>query len=280
MLKNIIVSGLLASAMFGVTLEKVWESEKKLITAESVIFDTHSKNLFVANINGKPTAKDGNGFISQLDSKTGTIKKLHFAKGLDAPKGMAIQNNKLFVSDIATLRVIDLMSGKIIKNYPIDEALFLNDVVVANDGTMYVSDFSTGNNKVYKIDDDEVSVWLDSQDLEDQRPNGLWIEDGRLVVGTKSGTIFHYDFFTKKRITFQKNIGVNGIDGILPFEKNSYITSDWAGRVFVNDGKNSIKINDTTKDKINGADIWYDKDSKMLYVPTFFDDRVMAYKIR
>jgi DNA-binding beta-propeller fold protein YncE len=277
MLKQLLITASLTSIVFAGGASKVWESQKVMAVPESVILDNNTNLLYVANINGKPTAKDGNGFISILDTN-GKVKNLKFATGLDAPKGMDIQNNRLYVSDISSLKVINLSNGKIEKDYKIDEALFLNDVVVSSDGTIYVSDFAGGNNAVYKIDE-EVEKFLDSDALAGERPNGLWLEEGVLVVGTKSGSIYKYDMLTKKRTTFQKNIGVNGIDGILPY-KNGYITSDWAGRVFLNDGKNSNKILDGSGDKVNAADIWYDEASNMLYIPTFFDNRILSYKVK
>ena len=278
MLKQLLITAGISSLLFASSATKVWETPNIMKVPESVILDIKTNLLYVANINGKPTNKDGNGFISSLDTN-GQVKKLKFATGMDAPKGMDIQNNRLFVSDISRVHVVNLSNGKIEKTYTIDEALFLNDVVVSSDGTIYVSDFAGGNNAVYMIANGNITKLLDSASLDGQRPNGLWLEEGVLVVGTKSGTIFKYDMQTKKRTTYQTNIGVNGIDGILPF-KEGYITSDWAGRVFINDGKSSKKILDGSGEKINAADIWYDETSKMLYIPTFFNNRILAYKIK
>lgn len=214
------------------------------------------------------------------DSIYGKIKTLNFAKGLDAPKGMDIHKGKLYVSDIDKLRIINLSNGNIIKSYHIKGAKFLNDVVVDSHGVIYISDFSGKNQAIYKIENGKISKWLNKNQLLEQRPNGLWLEDTKLVIGTKGGSIFKADLQIKKIKVFKEHIGVNGIDGILPFDGNRYITSDWAGRVFISDNKISIKILDNASNKINAADIWYDKDSKMLYVPTFFDNRILAFKIK
>ena len=61
-------------------------------TPESVIFDAETGTWFVTNINGGPSDKDGNGFISRLTSD-GAVDSLHFVQGgrggvtLYAPKG-------------------------------------------------------------------------------------------------------------------------------------------------------------------------------------------------
>jgi len=59
----------------------LWETEDKLKVPESVFYSNDDNLLYVSNINGNPTAKDGNGFISKL-SLSGEIKKLKFT-GLD-----------------------------------------------------------------------------------------------------------------------------------------------------------------------------------------------------
>jgi sugar lactone lactonase YvrE len=279
MYKKLILGAALISAMHGVEPKTIWESEPVFKVPESVILDNSSNLLYVANINGKPTNKDGNGFISKVGID-GEIKSLEFATGLDAPKGMAIQNNTMYVSDIDKLRVIDLSDGKITKSYHIKEAKFLNDVVIDSNGVVYVSDFSPKNKAIYKIANGKVTKWLNEINLLGQRPNGLWIENENLVIGTKEGSIFKADYKTKKVKVYKEHIGVNGIDGILPYDDHNYITSDWAGRVFISDQKTSIKILDGSKEKVNAADIWYDQKSNRLYVPTFFNNRVLSYELK
>jgi len=279
MFKNLVIATSLVISSYAVELTKQWETKPILKVPESVYLDNNKNLLYVANINGKPTAKDGNGFISILDLN-GDIKTLEFAKGLDAPKGMDIYENKLYVSDIDKLRIIDLSNGKIIKSYHIKQAKFLNDVVVSDDGVIYVSDFSPKNKAIYKIANKKIIKWLDEKQLLGQRPNGLWLEKSSLVIGTKSGSIFKANLKTKKIKVYKAHIGVNGIDGILPFDENSYITSDWAGRIFISDMKKSIKLLDNTSKKINAADIWYDRESKRVYIPTFFDNRVLCFEIK
>ncbi len=279
MFKKLLLATTLISYATAVEVTKVWESEPVLKVPESVLLDNKNNQLFVANINGKPTDKDGNGFISILDL-TGKVKTLEFSKGFDAPKGMAIYDNKLYVSDIDTLRVVDLSTGDIIENYYIKEAEFLNDVVATKDGVIYVSDYSPTNKAIYKLQNKNMTKWLNSGNLMGERPNGVWIKDEQLIIGTKEGTIFTVNQKNKRISTFKAKIGINGIDGILPFDEKSYITSDWAGRVFISSQTKSEQIIDGTADKINAADIWYDMGTKKLYIPTFFDNRILCYDVK
>jgi len=279
MFKKLLLATTLIS--YGVAIEatKVWESEAVLKVPESVLLDGKTKQLYVANINGNPTDKDGNGFITILNLD-GTVKSLEFSKGFDAPKGMAIYDKKLYVSDISTLRVVDLKSGKIVHNYPLQEAEFLNDVVATKNGIVYVSDYSATNQAIYKLQNKKLTKWLNSEDLFGERPNGLWIQNDKLIIGTKEGNIYEVNQKTKEITTFKENVGTNGIDGILSFDEGRYITSDWAGKVFVSSKSETTQIIDGTANKVNAADIWYDKTTKKLYIPTFFDNRILCYDVK
>src|SRR5688572_23481869 len=79
------------------SLRRVWETDTLLRTPESVLHEPTENVLLVSNINGNGAVKDGNGFISKLTLE-GQITSLEWATGLNAPKGMGISGNKLFVA--------------------------------------------------------------------------------------------------------------------------------------------------------------------------------------
>src|SRR5687768_14246347 len=89
-----------------VTLTLKWETETKLTTCESVIYDKERDVLYVSNIDGNPEAKDGNGFISKV-SLDGKVTEEKWVKGIDAPKGLGLANGKLYVTDIDRVHEID-----------------------------------------------------------------------------------------------------------------------------------------------------------------------------
>ena len=118
---------------------------------ESVASD--GKNIYVADIGKElnPAAKDSDGKIIKLDKK-GVIIDAAFAKEtLNAPKGLAINNEILFVNDIDRLVAFDINSGT--KLYEIDFSAvtsFLNDIAVWDNNTLYVS--ATDKSKLFKVD--------------------------------------------------------------------------------------------------------------------------------
>jgi hypothetical protein len=60
-----------------------------------------------------------------------------------------------------------------------------------------------------------------------------------------------------------------------------YIASGWAGVIYyINaDGTKEILL-DSRAEKINTADIAFDAGLRILYVPTFFKNKIVAYKLK
>ena len=83
-------------------LSQSWITEAKLEVPESVKYYEEGQCIFVSNIVGSPANKDGVGFISKLSLK-GEVMHLKWIEGLDAPKGMAINDGILYVSNINEL---------------------------------------------------------------------------------------------------------------------------------------------------------------------------------
>jgi hypothetical protein len=82
--------------------------------------------------------KAGNGFISKVSLADGKLIELEWAKGLDAPKGLALGGDKLYTADIDNLAEIDTKSGKVLARYVAPGAAFLNDVTVDGQGNVYI----------------------------------------------------------------------------------------------------------------------------------------------
>jgi hypothetical protein len=110
-------------------------------------------------------------------------------------------------------------------------------------------------------------VWLRGPEV--SKPNGLYAEKDKLILGNSGdGSLKAINLVTKE-ISIIAKIG-SGIDGIQSDGKGktSYVTS--SGKVTV--------LLDTTNQKINSADIEYIESKHILLIPTFFNNRVVAYK--
>jgi hypothetical protein len=251
-----------------------WKSDTLLRVPESVLFDKKSDVLFVANINGKSDQKDGNGFISKL-SPDGKIMQLKWVEGLDAPKGMALVGNTLYVADLTAVAIIDVASGKITRKVEIGGAQFLNDVTASDNGDVYVSDSATG--KIHLVKNGAATVFFESSDL--KRVNGLLSLKNELYVAD-AGTGVNYKLTKDKQLTRFSETS-QGADGIVMVGKDGYIVSSWGGEVFFvsADGK-STKMLDTKEQKLNSADIAFDEKKSVVFIPTFFGNSVMAYSFK
>jgi len=250
-------------------LTEIWKTDTILKTPESVLYDEIRDVIYVSNINSNPSEKDLNGFISRLSS-TGEILDLEWVKGLSAPKGMGVFDNLLYVADITDLVIIDIEEGKIIQTIPVDSSIFLNDISIDMTGLVYISDSRTGKIHTYK--DGKVSVWKVGL----TNPNGLYAEESRILLATSNFNAL--DPATGELTLLCDSIGHG--DGIeftgLP---GYYLVSDWTGEVFLVYPDNTKKSLLQTRDqKKNTADIGFIKSDMTLLVPTFFDNRVVAYE--
>lgn len=269
----ILTSGVFAQSVYlSDHLVKKWETPASLNTPESVLYDAGNDVIYVANIGGQPSVKDGNGFISRL-STSGKIIDLKWITGLDAPKGMGIFKGKLFVTDITDVVEIGVAEGKILKRYHAPGSEFLNDISVSPSGIVYISDSQKGF--IYKLESGKIEKWIEGL----EGVNGLYCL-GRdiLLAGTKNSVV--QILTTNKRFSDLIS-GTGSIDGLISCGKNSYLFSDWSGSVYkatVNGGKELIM--NTSQAKINAADIDYIPSKRLLIVPTFFDNRVMAYELK
>jgi sugar lactone lactonase YvrE len=279
-----------------IKINKVWETLPVLKTPESVIYAPKHDILFVSNIDGKPDQKDQKGFISKVSLSNGSITELNWITGLDAPKGMAIYNNsKLYVSDITDLVEIEIGNGKITNRYNAPGSKFLNDVVVDNQGNIYVSD--TGTNTIYKLDTNvgnstssSLQVWLQSPQL--NGPNGLHIDNNKnklIVVSlgpfSKPGGGMEVVDIKNKTISSLGKEGITspfgGLDGIESdaTETHYYVTDNPVGKVYdVNaNGTGYGTLIDLGKQ--GSADLAFVLGQNMIIIPIMQDNSLVAYKL-
>jgi hypothetical protein len=76
--------------------------------------------------------------------------------------------------------------------------------------------------------------------------------------------------------------GLDGFtDGIENVQGGDFIVSGWSGVIYyVKADGTSEKMLDTREQQINSADIGYDAKNKIVYVPTFFKNSIVAYQLQ
>jgi len=206
------------------SLTQAW-STGGFANPESVLLSPDGKFLFVSNVAGEGDARDGNGFISRV-SLDGAMLEREWAKGLDAPKGLAIAGQRLFVSDVTALVEIDIASGKVLARHDAEGAGFLNDVTVAPGNAVLVSDSAKA--RIYQWRKGRMSIWLEDELL--RSINGLLAEEGRLVVSTMQGKLLAVDWKTRAITVLADGLG--NADGIVALGRGAYLVSEWPGRMF------------------------------------------------
>ena len=252
-------------------LEK-WESDSLLKVPESVLFDKANQILYVSNIDGTdPWKADGKGSIAKV-GLDGKIIAAEWVSGMNAPKGMGIYNGKLYAADLGNIAVIDIASGKIEKNIPIQGATGLNDISIDPNGVIYVTEYLA--KKLYKVANEKAELIAENL----TQPNGVLFHNNELFLLDGTGMFKVNADKSMAKITDGMEGGVDGIENI---EGNSFIVSCWEGALWqVNADGTKHLLMDTRKEKRSTADIGFDPSTKTVYVPTFFRNTVVAYEVK
>jgi sugar lactone lactonase YvrE len=156
---------------------------------ESVRYDPDQDVYFVSNMKGAGSVKDDNGFITRIRASNPDSGSVFVAGGekgvtLDAPKGLAIHGDTLWVADITVLRGFDRHSGALLATIDFAPlgAVQLNDIAVGPDGTLHVTDtgiimspkgvIHTGPDRIFVVGPNaQISVAAEGFQL--RRPNGI-----------------------------------------------------------------------------------------------------------
>lgn len=255
-------------------LNQLWATDTTLKVPESVMLDSKNQRLYVTNIEGKGAwDKDGKGSIS-LVTLSGKILNPEWIKGLHAPKGMTMFADFLVVADVDSVVIIEVTKAQIVKKIYVEGAKALNDITSDKRGNMYVSDSKT--KKIHFIDVAKLEVSLFAEGL--NGPNGVHYTDKTLYF-TDAGGLYKFGKAKEKILIADGMEG--GTDGIEQVDENSFLVSCWAGSIWlVNTNGEKKLLLDSRKEGMNTADIGYDKKNKIVYVPTFWKNKVVAYQLQ
>jgi len=275
------------------TATKLGETDG-LQTPESVRYDPELDVFYISNINGNPSAKDGNGFIVVLpaDSTSATPKVL--VQGgkngvtLNGPKGLALAGDTLWVADIDHVRAFNRRTGARIADIDLSsqKATFLNDVAIGGDGNVYVTDTGIafdakggvshpGTDQIFKIVGRKAtSIKADSLDS----PNGItWDSaNNRFDLAPFSGaSVQTWKEGDKSTATLAK--GAGQYDGIEVLHDGRVLVTSWG------DSTVNVIQNGALSKLVTGvsgpADIGVDTKRMVLAIPRFTDNKVDYYKI-
>ena len=256
-------------------------------TPESVLHDASADVYLVSNINGGGRDRDDNGFISRV-SPDGQLLELKWIDGADpdvnlsAPKGSAIVGDSLFVTDIDSIRVFDRNTGAPIRAFSVPNVSALNDLAVASDGALWVSDMGDGSPEIaartglHRIAPDGTSSMVATGE-QITGPNGIAPHRDGVVVAAFRGTTLHQADSGGLRAVVATLPGTR-IDGVVALPDGSLLASSWEARAIFRvapDGTTSPLIENVQ----SPADIGYDATRNRVLVPSFDGSWLRIYPI-
>jgi sugar lactone lactonase YvrE len=258
---------------------------------EAARWDPDQNVWFVANVNGNVSAKDNNGFISRL-KPDGSIDSLKFIAGgrnkvtLNAPKGMAIVDDTLWVADLDAVRGFNRKTGALVANIKVPGAVFINDVAAGPDGlyatdtgVIFAADGSAkhpGPDAIYQITGRKVTtaIKFDGQ----PGPNGItWDPNGERFIIAPFGDKAISSWVPGDSAARKIGEGPGMFDGIEAFGPDRFLVTSW-----VDSSLNLLTEGKVTKlaGGIAGpADIGYDRESGRVAVPQLTENKLQILQL-
>jgi DNA-binding beta-propeller fold protein YncE len=246
---------------------------------------------FVSNMGGKPepTRKDGDGYISELDAQGTVVKARAFPRAgdppLNAPKGMAVIGNRLYVTDIDRIVGYDITSHKQVFEAVVSGGpeKFFNDLAVESATTLLMTD--TLRNALYRYDFDSKKLTLVAGDM--PGANGVAVDGARKLayvaaMGAKFAGGDLYSVPLGGDAEAQRIGAVHGLFDGIALVDGQLLLSDWKSVSEPVPGTMTLHAPDGTLvstmsiPELHGpADFDYDAAQRLVWIPDMQNNRVV-----
>ena len=263
---------------------------------ESVKYDADQDVWFVTNMLGFGSDKDGQGYVDRINAAELKTAERFIESGrngatLDAPKGMAIHGDTLWIADIDKLRGFDRRTGAPLATIDLSahDAVLLNDVAVGPDGSLYITDsgiimsakgvLHPGGDKIFVIGPGRsISVLAKGEQL--GRPNGIsWdAKNERWVI--VSFDPFHSEVYTLTGGDTTRTVIASGngkFDGIEALPDGRLLVTSW------NDSSLHVFDNGSDQRVVRNlswpADIGIDTKRQRIAIPQVMINRVEFWQL-
>lgn len=264
-----------------------WELQQVAVlegfdTPECVCVDPATGVCYVSNVVApklvadKVNVTDGTGFISRL-APGGRIESLRWiestpAAPLNSLKGLCIRDGVLYGADLTRIVRYELATRKALPPIEVAGAIILNDMF--SDGrSVYASDTRAG--RIHRFDGRQVTEFASLKGA-----NGLTAAGGRFfALSTTEHDLFELD---PRGAAEPRPFGLvehfAGPDGIEVLADGSFLVSDVRGHKLCHVGADRKTVR-VLAELQYPADIGLDRQRNLLFVPLFWDSRVMVYQL-
>jgi sugar lactone lactonase YvrE len=262
---------------------------------ESVRYDPQQDVYFISNILGYGSVKDGEAYITRVNARDLRRSDVFIRSGfngvlLDAPKGMAIQGDTLWVADIHAIRGFHRLTGAPVGEIDVHpyDVVMLNDLALGPDGALYATDtgivmsrvgvayHNTG--QILKIAPGrQVSIFAKMKEL--QHPNGIvWDSASKsfaIVTFHPSSSELYLLGMDRRKQTLITGLG--RFDGVVSLHDGRYILTSWSDSSvqMVQNGRTWRIIDDVWQ----GADLGFDTKRNRIAVPQVLQGRVDIWQL-
>lgn len=223
--------------------------------------------FLVSNVCGY--SADGTGFLTHIDA-AGVVTDWRIVDELDSPLGMAMLDDKLYVVDRNSVRTFTWPGFEPSGIIELSTRV-ANDLAVAEDGTIYISDSAAA--AVTVVHPDGVSEVLDSG-IDFTNANGLALDGDTLLIGGQR--LWRYALQSGD-VTTIGEAWLSDIDGI-ELEADGVLQAAPVGgpvvRLFA-DGRVQV----LGGEGVSSANHGYSPTLGLVVVPTGFDNTVIALRI-
>jgi hypothetical protein len=223
--------------------------------------------LLVSNVCG--FQEPGTGFLTLLDADGGVIE-WRIVAGLDAPTGMALRDDRLFIVDKNCVKVFTWPEYELLETIDLDTEV-ANDIAVSRDGTIYVSD--TAGDKAIEIGKDRRQSVLTGKS-QFQGANGIHVNGDTLYIG--GSRLWRVDLKDHSVTTIGPE-WLTDIDGIEMERNGTLQLTPVAGPLVRFCNNDRVEI--LGGEGISSANHGYAANLGLALIPTGFDNTVIAVRI-
>jgi sugar lactone lactonase YvrE len=263
------------AVFLGDQVNRLWETADDFRTPETVLHDASRDVLYVSNFDAFNVGPAPAQSISKL-SMDGKVLEAEWVGELRNPTGMAIFDDRLFVVERASVAEIEIDSGEVVERHAVPRGRLLNDIAIDSEGRIYVSDSGAG--VIYRLVDGEAEAWAAGDEID--RPNGLHVDGGRLIVGNNGDSTLKSVDLVDGTIRTIARFGPGVIDGVETDGDGNYLVSLFEGKLYRVDPSGGLdKLVDTTGPGDYIANFDYVPERGLVVAPTFTGNRVMTYDL-